>query len=124
MANLSSGLVVLVVSLLVGGAAIYLGAAFALKGRDYSHAVFTAGLGAIAWTLTEWGLALAHLDVGPLPSLLSLVVWAGVIRWRYRASWLRAGLIGVFAWFAALFVLTVLASVGLEAVGAYGVPGA
>lgn len=123
MATTLSSVLVFVVSLLVGGAAIHIGAVFALKGRDYKHAVVTALLGSLAWTGVEVAFALVDVDLGALASLLALVVWVGVVKWRYRASWLRAGLIGVFAWIAALLVLSVLSALGITAADAYGVPG-
>ncbi len=117
-----ANLVVLVVSLLVGGLAIHFGAAFALKGGDYTHAVVTAALGGVAWWLV--GLAMADLEGVPpaVASFVALAVWVWVIRRRYRAGWVRAALIGLFAWLAALFVLAVLASGGIRGVDAYGVP--
>ena len=123
MATTIGSVVVFIVSLLVGGAAIHLGATFALKGRDYSHAVVTALLGALAWTGVVVALAAAELDVGSLASVLALVVWVAVVKWRYRSGWLRAGLIGVFAWIAALVALSLLSIVGVTAVDAYGIPG-
>jgi hypothetical protein len=123
MATTLSGAIVFVVSLLVGGAAIHAGAIFALKGRDYTHAVVTALLGSLAWTGVEVALALAEVDLGAVASVLALLVWVGVVKWRYHASWLRAGLIGVFAWIAALLALSILSELGVSAVGAYGVPG-
>jgi len=123
MATTIGSVVVFIVSLLVGGAAIHVGATFALKGRDYSHAVVTALLGALAWTGVVVALAAAELDVGSLASVLALVVWVAVVKWRYRSGWLRAGLIGVFAWIAALVALSLLSVVGVTAVDAYGIPG-
>jgi len=123
MATTISSVIVFAVSLLVGGAAIHVGAVFALKGRDYTHAVVTALLGALAWTGVEVAFALAEVDLGAVASVLALVVWVGVVKWRYRAGWLRAALIGAFAWIAALVALSILSALGVDAVGAYGVPG-
>ena len=123
MATTVSSVVVFVVSLLVGGAAIHLGATFALKGKDYTYAIVTALLGSLAWTGVEVAFALVDVSLGSLASVLALVVWVGVVKWRYDAGWLRAGLIGVFAWIAALVVLSVLSALGVTAVDAYGVPG-
>lgn len=124
MVELSTSIVALVASLLVGGLAIHLGATFALKSRNYTHAVVTALLGAVAWWLV--GIALDEIALGgfggPISSLVGMVVWVGVIRWRYEAGWLRAGLIGALAWIAALVVLAVLSAFGLEGVGAFGIP--
>ncbi len=114
---------VLVVSLLVGGLAIYVGALFALSAREYTHAVVTAAVGALAWWLL--GLGLESLDAsvsGRVASLLGLLVWVLVLRWRYHAGWVRAALIGLFAWIAALVVLGLLAEFGVGGIDPYGVP--
>lgn len=123
MVELSTSLIALVVSLLVGGLAIHLGATFALKSRNYTHAVVTALLGAVAWWLV--GVLLGEVAVdfgGPISSVIGMLVWIGVIRWRYEAGWLRAALIGLFAWIAALVVLTVLGAVGVRGIEAFGIP--
>ena len=109
-------LVAFLVALLVGGLAIYLAASVVANVQDYSHAVFTALVGAIAWALTVW--------IPLFGPLLALVVWVWVVNWRYPGGWIDAALIGVVAWLAALGILFVLdVTLGLEA-GAFGVPGA
>jgi len=121
--TIEGSLVVLAVSLLVGGLAIHVGSIVALKSRSYVHAVVTAGLGALAWWLLD--LVLAELTVAAgngLGSLLGLLVWVFVLRWRYRAGWLRAALIGTLAWIAALVALAVLQSAGVAGIEPYGVP--
>lgn len=122
MVDFEASLVVLVVSLLVGGLAIHLGAIFALKARNYTHAVVTAAMGAAAWWLVS--LALEDLNVAPgsLASLLALGVWIGVLKHRYDAGWVRAAAIGLFAWVAAMVVLSVLSAVGVRGIDPYGVP--
>ena len=109
------GLVSFVVALLIGGLAIYISARVVVDVDDYSRAVITAVLGAVGWALTSW-IPL----VGPV---IALVVWVGVIKWRYPGGWVKAAIIGVGAWLSALLLLLVLNSVlGLE-IGAFGVPG-
>lgn len=115
MVPLIGSLVAFVVALLVGGAAIYISANIVAGVDDYSHAVFTALVGAIAWALTAW-IPL----VGPV---LALVAWIWVINWRYRGGWVDAAIIGVVAWLAALGILFVLNSVLGLGVGAFGIPG-
>ena len=83
---------------------------------DYGHAVVTALVGAIAWALTSW-IPL----VGPL---IALVVWIGVINWRYPGGWVKAAIIGLGAWISALVILLVVNSVLGLGIGAFGVPGA
>lgn len=108
-------LVSFVVALLIGGLAIYIAARLLAGTDDYTHAVITALLGAIAWALTSW--------IPLLGPLLALIAWVWVINWRYRGGWVRAIAIGVTAWLAALVVLYLL-SVGLELdIGAFGIPG-
>lgn len=108
--------VAFVVALLVGGLAIYLSASIVIDTQDYSHAVITALIGAIAWGLTAW-IPL----IGPI---LALVVWVGVINWRYPGGWVDAAIIGFVAWLAALVLLFALNTVLGLGVGAFGVPGA
>ncbi|MFB6235637.1 MAG: hypothetical protein ABEH81_14290 [Halopenitus sp.] len=104
------------VALLVGGLAIFISAKFVVDVEDYSHAVITALIGAIAWALTSW--------IPLIGSLLALVVWVGVIKWRYPGGWVKAGIIGAIAWVSALLILFVLNSLLGLGVGAFGIPGA
>jgi hypothetical protein len=109
------GLVSFLVALLIGGLAIYISARVVVDVDDYSHAVITAVLGAVGWALTSW-IPL----VGPV---IALVVWVGVIKWRYPGGWVKAAIIGVGAWLSALLILVVLNSVLGLGIGAFGVPG-
>jgi len=120
--GLETSLLVFAVSLLIGGFAIHVGATLALKSHDYSHAVLTALLGALAWGLVDVALTRVGLG-GSLASLVGLVVWAWVVRWRYGVGWVRAAVIGLGAWIAALLALSVLAVFGVGGLDAYGVPG-
>jgi hypothetical protein len=120
--GLDTSIIVFVVGVLVGGAAIAVGAKFVFKSKDYSHAVLTALLGALAWGLVD--IAFARLGVeGVLSSLVGLLVWIWVIRWRYEVGWIRGSLLGIGAWLAAVVMLTVLAVLGVDALDAYGIPG-
>jgi hypothetical protein len=109
-------LVAFVIALLVGGFAIYVSARIVADVDDYGHAVVTALVGAVAWALTAW-IPL----VGPL---IALVVWVGVINWRYPGGWVKAAVIGLGAWISALVILLVVNSVLGLGIGAFGVPGA
>lgn len=114
----ADNLVVLVVSLLVGGIGIYVGASVLASARSYTHAVVTAGIGAIVWSVV--GTLVGGLPlVGPLLTLLAYLL---VVKWRYGTGWLVAGGIAVVAWVAALVVLALLASVGATELSAVGIP--
>jgi len=120
--GVETSLLVFVVSLLIGGFAISVGARLARKSSDYTHAVVTAFLGAVAWAVVD--IAFSRLSVeGSLASLVGLIVWVWVVRWRYQVGWLRAAVIGAGAWVAAVIVLAVLALAGVGGLDAYGVPG-
>lgn len=122
MVELEASLIVFAVGLLIGGLAISVGAKLAFKSEDYSHAVLTALIGAIAWAVVD--AVFAELGIfGALSSLVGLLVWIGVIKWRYRVGWIRGAFIGLFAWIAALVVLSLLALLGVSSLDAYGVPG-
>lgn len=109
-------IIAFVVALLVGGLAIYISARFVVDVDNYSHAVVTAFIGAIAWALTAW-IPLIGLFV-------ALIVWIAVINWRYPGGWMDAVIIGLGAWVSALVILFVLNSVFGLGIGAFGVPGA
>jgi len=109
-------LVAFVVALLVGGLAIYLSARVVADVDDYGRAVVTAVLGALGWAVTAW-IPL----IGPI---LALIVWIGVLKWRYPGGWGTAAVMGLIAWVAALLILFVVNAVLGVGVGAFGVPGA
>ena len=115
MVAIIGSLVAFVIALLIGGLAIYSSALFVIDVDDYSRAVLTAFLGAIGWALTAW-IPL----IGPL---IALVVWVGVINWRYPGGWTKAAIIGLGAWVSALLILFVVNSVLGLGIGAFGVPG-
>lgn len=115
------GLIVFAVSLLVGGLAIHLAARYVTYRRQpggltFEHAVVTALLGAVVWAVLEW--------IPLLGSLLALVGWIAVIRYRYPGGWMKAALTGAGAWAAAVVTLAALELLGVGAVSALGIPGA
>jgi len=111
-----ASLIAFIVALLVGGLAIYISARVIVGVEDYSHAVITALIGAIAWALTSW-IPL----IGPI---IALIVWIAVINWRYPGNWIKAVLIGLVAWISALVILFILNELLGLGIGAFGVPGA
>ncbi|MFT4946108.1 MAG: hypothetical protein ACI8TL_000339 [Natronomonas sp.] len=120
--GLEASLLVLAVSLLIGGLAIHIGAKFAFASREYSDAVLTALIGAVAWTIVD--IALASVGIGGLlASIAGLLVWISVVRWQYGVGWIRASIVGIGAWLSALIVLTILGILGVGGLDAIGVPG-
>ncbi|WP_348607898.1 hypothetical protein [Halobaculum rarum] len=113
--ELIGSVVTFIVALLIGGLAIYVSARVIADVDDYSHAVVTAVIGAIAWALTSW-IPL----IGPI---IALIVWIAVINWRYPGDWVEAVLIGLVAWVSALVILFVLNAVLGLGIGAFGIPG-
>lgn len=115
MVEIVGSVVAFVVALLIGGLAIYVSARVIADVDNYSYAVLTAVLGAIAWAVTAW--------IPLLGPIVALVAWIWVIKWRYPGGWMNAAIIGVGAWLSALIILFILNSVFRLGIGAFGVPG-
>jgi hypothetical protein len=113
---LIDSLIVFIVSLLIGALGIYIGARVITDYDDYTYAIVTALIGAIAWALVSW--------IPLLGLILALIVYLGVINWRYPGGWVDAALIALIAWVAVLVVVYILNVLGLAPFGALGVPGA
>jgi len=117
--SVTGSLLTFVVSLLVGGLGIYVGASLLADERSYGHAVVTALVGALLW-----GIAAALLGwipfVGPIVGLLA---YLAVIKWRYRGGWITAAGIALVAWIASLVVMSILAATGVAGFDVVGVPG-
>ncbi|WP_226480732.1 hypothetical protein [Natrinema amylolyticum] len=111
--------VVFVVSLLIGALGIYAGARVIVGRGNYDHAIVTALIGAIVWTIVGFVVGWIPL-VGPL---LALIAYVGVINWRYPGDWTAAAMIGLVAWITVLIALYVLAVLGITGFEAVGVPG-
>jgi len=117
--SIVSGVFVFLVSLVVGAAAITVGAQI-LVDRDtgFRRATVTALFGALVYTLV--GVFFGWIPL--LGPLLMLVAWVGVINWQYPGGWGTALGIGLVAWLVAVLVLAGLAQVGI-ATDAFGIPG-
>lgn len=113
------GLVVGIVSLLVGALAIHLAASVMLRTeRSYLNAVVAAAVGSLVYSIFGFlgGIPL----LGPL---LLLLLWVGVINWRYPGDWVKAAIIGIVAWASATVIIFILDEIFGLGVGAFGVPG-
>jgi hypothetical protein len=110
-------LVVFVVSLLIGGIGIWVGARLFAGASSYAYAVVTAGLGALVWGLMSY--LFGGSLIGPVVTLLA---YLAVIKWRYRTDWITAAGIALVGWISALVVLGALASVGVGSFRAIGIP--
>jgi hypothetical protein len=113
-------IVAFIVSLLVGGFGIYIGARVVVDTDDYSYAFITALIGAIVWAVVAFFLGWIPF-LGPL---LALIAYVAIINWRYPGDWLAAIGISLIAWIASIIVLYVVAAlfgINLEAAGVPGV---
>jgi len=113
---LIDSLIVFIVSLLIGALGIYIGARVIADYDDYTYAIVTALIGAIAWAIVSW--------IPLLGLILALILYLAVINWRYPGGWVDAALIALIAWVAVLVVVYILNVIGLASFGALGVPGA
>ncbi|RDI69664.1 hypothetical protein [Halopelagius longus] len=111
--------IVFVVSLLIGAAAIYVGARIIVDESDFTYAIVSALIASIVWSVVAFFVGWIPL-LGPL---LALVAYIGVINWRYPGGWMQAGGIALIAWLISLVILYVLATIGFIAPGATGVLG-
>lgn len=117
---LVDSIIVFVVSLLIGAVGIYIGASVLTSSDDYTHAVVTALIASVVWTIVAYFLGWIPF-LGPI---LALIAYVGVINMQYPGGWIRAAGIGLIAWIASLAVLYVLAMAGLASFEAVGVLGA
>lgn len=112
-------LVVFVVSLLVGGIGIYVGASVLTDVEDYTYAVVTALIGAVVWGVISFFVGWVPL----LGAVLAFVAYTLVLHARYPGGLAEAVGIALIAMVASVVVLFVLGLVGLD-LSAAGVPGA
>jgi len=122
-AGVLGSVVTFVISLLVGGLGIYVGARVMTGRSDFEQAVWTA-------LFTAFGVAVVSLLVGWIPflggilaTILGFLVYLGIINWRYPGGWIDAVGIALIAWIAAVVVLTLLGPI-VGGIDAFGVAGA
>jgi hypothetical protein len=120
MVAVGNSLVLFIVTLLIGGLGIYVGASLVAGSRDYGHAVVTAAIGSLVWGITSFFLG----GVPVLGPVLVFLAYLAVIKWRYRAGWITAAGIALVAYVTVLVVLALLSNLGAGIVSDIpGIPG-
>ena len=115
-----SAVFVFLISLLIGMAAIHLGAQVMIdRDTGFLRAAVTALIGAVVYTLVGFFVGWIPL-LGPL---LMLIAWIGVINWQYPGGWGTAIGIGFIAWIIAILILFALTTLGIITPEALGIPG-
>ena len=113
-------IIIFVVSLVLGTIGIYAGVRLvADQDVSYVDAAVTALIGAAVWAIVSFFLGWIPF-LGPL---LMLIIWVGVINWRYPGGWLTAAGIGIVAVIVIYVIVYMLATVGIVTPDALGVPG-
>ncbi|ELY56631.1 hypothetical protein [Natronolimnohabitans innermongolicus] len=112
-------LVVFLVSLLIGGLGLHVGAVVIVDVSNYTYAFFTALFGAIIWSV--FGFLFGWIPfLGPI---IVLLAYLAVVKRRYPGGWIDAAGITLVAWIAVLVVLYALATADITTFDAIGVPG-
>ena len=107
-------------SLVVGTVAILGGVRIVLdRDAGIANATVTALIGAAVWAATSYFAGWIPL----LGIVVMLVVWVGVINWRYPGGWGTATGIGIVAWIVAVAIVYATSLVGIVAPEALGIPG-
>lgn len=115
---LVDSLIVFAVGLAIGALGIHVGAIAVLGKSDYSGAVLTALVGALAWAFVSFFFGWIPF-LGPA---LTYLAWLAAINARYEGGWITAAFIAFIAWITAVLILYLLASVGIGAFDAIGIP--
>lgn len=117
---LVDSIIVFLVGLIVGAIGIYIGARVLTDAEDFTYAIITALIASLLWAVVAFLFGWIPL-LGPL---LALLVYLGVINWRYPGSWMTAAGIALIAWVASLVIMYVLAALNIVSANAIGVVGA
>lgn len=96
------------------GSGIYVSGRLVAGVDDYSHAVVTALLGALAWAIGSL--------IPVIGSVVALIAWVWMIKRRYSGGWKDAAVMGLVAWAAALVAIAVLDGLLGPDISAFGVP--
>ncbi|WP_408959671.1 hypothetical protein [Natrinema sp. 74] len=116
----ADSVLIFVLSLLVGTIAILAGARLVLdRDAGFANATVTALIGAVAWAVTSFFVGWIPI----LGVLLMLIIWVGIINWRYPGGWGSAVAIGFVAWIVAVAIVYAFAVMGLVTPDALGIPG-
>ena len=123
---LADAVAIFVASLVVGTAAILVGVRLLVDSdAGVPNALFTALVGAAVWAASSYAgtMATDAVDWSPiLGAVLMLVLWIGVVNWRYPGGWGTAAAIGGVAWVVAVALVYGLSLAGVLAPDAL-VPG-
>ena len=110
-------IVAFVVSLIIGGLGIYVGARIVADVEDFTYALGTALIGGLLWAVVQFFVPF-------IGGLVALIAYLWLINRRYPGGWIDAILITLVAWLAVVVVFVVLSIFipGIEGLGAFGVP--
>ncbi|ELY46885.1 hypothetical protein [Natronorubrum tibetense] len=114
-----NSLVVFLVSLMIGGLGIHIGATVIANVSDYTYAFFTALFGAIVWSVVGFFFGWIPF-LGPA---IVLLAYLAVVKRRYPGGWIDAAGITLVAWLSVVVVLYGLAFAEITTFDAVGVPG-
>lgn len=121
--SIIGSVVTFVISLVVGGIGIYVGAQVMTGKGGFEQAIWTALLTALGWTVVSLLVGWIPLLGGLLATLLGFAVYLGIINARYPGGWGNALGIALIAWLASVVVLTLVGWLFPGEVGALGVAG-
>ena len=118
--GLITAIAIFVVSLIIGSIGIYVGVdLLADSDVTFRSAIITALLGVIIYTVL--GFLNFFPIIGPL---LLLILWVGIINFRYPGGWGTAAGIGIVAWVVTALMLYVISGLSdAVSLSALGVPG-
>lgn len=123
MHSILGSIVTFLISLLVGGLGIYVGARVLTDVDDFGRALKTALFAALGWAIVSLIFGWVPVLGAFVATVLGFLVYLSIINWQYPGGFLKAAGIALVAWIAAAIVLTLLGFVLPPEVGAVGVAG-